>query len=118
MDNSTGVLGEEYVAELIKKKGFKLVIRNYKIKMGEIDIIAKNDKYIIFVEVRTRKEDGMIHPLETITPSKKNKVIRTATYFMMEHPFDLQPRFDVAAVETRDGKVVSCNYIENAFRGF
>ncbi|MBE6730529.1 MAG: YraN family protein [Ruminococcaceae bacterium] len=118
MDNSTGVLGEEYVAELIKKKGFKLVIRNYKIKMGEIDIIAKNDKYIIFVEVRTRKEDGMIHPLETITPSKKSKVIRTATYFMMEHPFDLQPRFDVAAVETRDGKVVSCNYIENAFRGF
>lgn len=118
MDNSTGVLGEDYVAELVKKKGYNIVIRNYKIKMGEIDIVAKNDKYIIFVEVRTRKEAGMIHPLETITPAKRRKVIRTATYFLMQYPFDLQPRFDVAAVETRNGEVVSCQYIENAFVNF
>ena len=118
MDNSTGVLGENYVAELIKEKGYKLVIRNYKLKMGEIDIIAKNDKNIIFVEVRTRKEGGMIHPLETITNAKKRNVMRTAPYFLMQYPFDLQPRFDVAAVETRQGKVVSCQYIENAFGNF
>ena len=115
MDNSSGVLGERYVAELVKDKGYTIVSRNFKIKGGEIDIIASNEKYIVFIEVKTRSKDSMIHPLEAVTEAKKARVIKTATYFLMKHNYSLQPRFDVAAVETRNGKIISCNYIENAF---
>ena len=111
----TGKIGEHFAAEYLESRGYEIVDRNFKSRFGEIDIIAKNEKYLAFVEVKTRKADGLTHPFESITPSKRAKVIKTAQYYLMRYPTVLQPRFDAAAVFTADGDLVKIDYIENAF---
>lgn len=115
-DIETGKLGEDFVAETLKNKGYRIVERNYHSRFGEIDIIAADDKYIIFVEVKTRKTIGITNPLEAVTVAKQRRIICTAKYFLMNHPYKLQPRFDVAAVETENKIIVSLNYLTDAFR--
>ena len=111
----TGKIGEHFTAEYLQKKGYEIVDMNFKCRFGEIDIIARNEKYLAFVEVKTRKADGMTHPFESITPSKRAKVIKTAQYYLMKFQTELQPRFDAAAVFTADGELQRIDYIENAF---
>mgnify|MGYP001198350634 CR=1 FL=1 len=115
MDNSTGKTGEDYVAGALKKQGYMIKARNFKTRFGEIDIIAADRKYIVFVEVKTRKSGSLTNPLESVTLSKQRKVISAAEYYLMKNPESLQPRFDVAAVTTQNYKVVSLEYIKNAF---
>ena len=114
-ETATGKLGEHFTAEYLQNKGYEIVEMNYKCRFGEIDIIAKNRQYLAFVEVKTRKADGLTHPFEAITPSKRAKVIKTAQYYLMRYPTALQPRFDAAAVFTTDGRLKEISYIENAF---
>ena len=82
-ETMTGKLGERYTQEYLKRKGYEIADVNFKSRFGEIDIIAKNDRYIAFVEVKTRKEDGLSHPFESITPAKRAKVIKTAQFYLM-----------------------------------
>ena len=111
----TGKIGEHYAAEYLESRGYEIVDMNFKSRFGEIDIIAKNERYLAFVEVKTRKTDGFSHPFESITPSKRAKVIKTAQFYLMRYPTTLQPRFDAAAVFTTDGELQKIDYIENAF---
>ncbi|MBP3703969.1 MAG: YraN family protein [Clostridia bacterium] len=111
----TGKIGEHFTAEYLREKGYEIVDMNFKCRFGEIDVIAQNERYLAFVEVKTRKSDGMTHPFEAITPSKRAKVIKTAQYYLMKFPTELQPRFDAAAVFTADGELLRIDYIENAF---
>ena len=119
MDNASGKIGEEFTAKLLAKKGYQIVDRNYHSRFGEIDIIAKDAKYIVFVEVKTREENSMVNPLEAVTPSKQKKIIKTALLYLQSHKTDLQPRFDVAGLVTNvnDKTIQSVNYITNAFEG-
>lgn len=116
MDNRSGKTGEDYIANLLQKHGFQIVSRNYHSRFGEIDIIAEDDSFLAFVEVKTRAENSLGHPLEFITPAKQRKILKTATVYLAQFPTQLQPRFDAAAVRTdRRGTVVSAEYLENAF---
>lgn len=108
-------LGEQLTAEYLEEKGYEIVERNFKCRFGEIDVIAQNDRYLAFVEVKTRSADGLSHPFEAITPSKRAKVIKTAQYYLINHETNLQPRFDAAAVFTENGALVKIEYLENAF---
>lgn len=116
MTQGTGGAGEEYVAGLLRKKGYKIVDRNYKTRFGEIDIIAKDDKYLVFVEVKTRHPGGMTDPLEAVTVSKQRKIILAAEHYLQRFGGPLQPRFDVAAVFMENGSVCAVNYITDAFQ--
>lgn len=115
-DNSTGRIGEEYVADVLKRKGYKLLEKNFRCRYGEIDIIVRDDKFLVFVEVKTRECGSLVEPLEAVTLSKQRKIIKTAQYYLLNCKFDLQPRFDVAAVETKEKQIVSLNYLTDAFR--
>lgn len=115
MEHNSGPAGERYAARMLKKLGYKVIARNFRSRFGEIDIIAENRQYIIFVEVKTRKRDSMVSPLEAVTYSKQRKIILTAEAFLRSCPTNLQPRFDVAAVETEQGKIVGWELYENAF---
>lgn len=115
MDRGTGKAGESHVAKLLEKRGYQIVKRNFSCRFGEIDIIARNGQYLVFVEVKTREKDGMTAPFEAITPEKQKRIIRTAGLYLVEHPTALQPRFDAAAVYTQKGKIVGEEYLENAF---
>lgn len=113
----TGKLGELTAARYLREKGYEIVASNFHSRFGEIDIIAKNKKYICFTEVKTRAENSRFSPADAVDFAKRKKIISTAKVFMAQNETDLQPRFDIAEVICSDGKVASVNLIENAFDG-
>lgn len=113
--SETGRAGENVTALYLEKHGYTILSRNYRIKGGEIDIIARNDFYIVFTEVKTRKPDSLTSGFEAVNKRKKGLIIKTAADYLMKNPSDLQPRFDVAEVIAENGKVCRINYIKNAF---
>ncbi len=115
MNLGTGQKGEAHIAKLLKRKGFRVLEKNYHSRFGEIDIIAENRQYIVFVEVKTREKKGLVAPFEAITPAKQRKLILTAEQYLAKHSTSLQPRFDAAAVYTENGKITGEEYLENAF---
>ncbi len=104
---------KEKIAEkyLKKKKKYKILDRNYTKRTGEIDIIAKDNKTIVFVEVRSL-ESKDIDPLETVSFKKRERIIKTAKLYLMEHPEfdDMDVRFDFVGVRGED-----ITHIENVF---
>ena len=110
-----GKLGEESVCAYLKERGYNIAARNYRIKGGEIDIIAENGDYIAFVEVKSRTPDSMVTGFEAVNTRKRGLVIKTAADYCCKHQNFLQPRFDVAQVIIENGKVLSIDYITNAY---
>ncbi len=110
-----GKLGENAVSEYLKKSGYTVLSRNYRIRGGEIDIIASDSEYIIFVEVKTRKPDSLVSGFEAVNRRKINLIIKTAYDYLMKNPCSLQPRFDVAGVTALNGYILNIDYIKNAF---
>lgn len=116
MTNSEkGFIGETAVCEYLKERGYTISARNYRIKGGEIDIIAENGFYIAFVEVKSRKPDSMVSGFDAVNTRKKGLIIKTASDYCLKHPNMLQPRFDIAQVIIDGDRVVSIDYIYNAY---
>ena len=114
--NNIGMYGERCVARFLRDKGYKILSANYRTRLGEIDIIACDSKYIMFVEVKTRGENSIALPREFVDNSKQKKIISTANIYMSTYNTELQPRFDVAEVYLdKKGKLKEINYIDNAF---
>ncbi|MGB4092598.1 MAG: YraN family protein, partial [Ruminococcus flavefaciens] len=82
---------------------------------GEIDIIAENGDYIAFVEVKSRKPDSLASGFEAVSKRKQGLIIKTAADYCLKHPNVWQPRFDVASVIIENGRVLSIDYVTNAF---
>lgn len=119
MANKIGAKGELVAENFLKNKNLSIVARNYHSKYGEIDVIAKNEKYIIFVEVKTRKYGSLILPREAVNKSKQVRILKTSLEFLKEKSVNLQPRFDVVEIfyEKKDNQKVlkNINHIVNAF---
>lgn len=119
MSKIIGDFGEKLACDYLKSKGYEILDRNVYSRFGEIDIIAKNNEYIIFVEVKTRKEGAMVSGVEAVTLSKQKKIIKTAISYLLDKSYHLQPRFDIIEVNLffRDGNYFfkSLNHLENAF---
>ena len=117
--NESGQIGEDYASNLMIKKGYQIIERNYHSRFGEIDIIAQNKDYIVFAEVKTRDENYSVSPLEAVTMNKQKKLYKTALLYLQSHPTKLQPRFDVIGIttETNHFTVKTIEHIENAFSG-
>lgn len=106
------------MAEWLQARGWRIAARNFRCRMGEIDLIAENDRYLAFVEVKLRKDGRYGSACEAVTLSKQRKLRTTAEYYLMIHPTALQPRFDVAEVYAPQGvrtERPDIYYIENAF---
>ncbi|MDO5015065.1 MAG: YraN family protein [Clostridia bacterium] len=114
--NKKGKAGENATVHYLRKKGYKILERNYFCRFGEIDIIAEKGDYLAFVEVKTRSENFLYSPLEAVTTSKQNKILKTAQVYLSKNNLsEKQPRFDIAEVYLIDKKINKINYIENAF---
>ncbi len=115
----TGQCGEDIASEYLKKKGYKILERNYKNKIGEIDIVAKYKEDLVFVEVKTRSSDKFGTPAEAVTYYKKQRIVNCTKYYLMQHPTDMNIRFDVIEVYGRfDGSSFAfeqLNHFENVF---
>ena len=117
---SIGALGEEAAVKAIKKQGYKIIERNYRTKMGEIDIIAKDGDYTCFIEVRLRKNNDFGSPADTIDINKQRKIIRTAQYYAVTKKiYDTPMRFDAVLInaDAKGGKLtnIKTEIIKNAF---
>lgn len=114
----SGSLGERYAAEKLVQAGYEIVCLNYRCRFGEIDIIARDSKYIIFIEVKTRAKNAMVTAFDAIDYKKRAKILKTAKMYIAQNGIELQPRFDVIEVITAKANpftVSSFNHIKNAF---
>ena len=113
-----GTFGEERAADFLKKHAYRIIARNFKCKTGEIDIIAEKDEYVIFAEVKLRKNRDFGEAREFVTPAKQRRVIRAAQYWMALRRCARQPRFDVIEVYAPEGRLTPSPeiiHIENAY---
>jgi len=96
----TGNQAEELAKEYLQRQGLRLIERQYRCKVGEIDLIMQVQQTLIFVEVRYRETDEFGAPEETITLSKQRRLIKTAQFYQQTHAFteNLYSRFDVVAI--------------------
>ncbi|MBR1929146.1 MAG: YraN family protein [Paludibacteraceae bacterium] len=112
--NELGKIGEQKAAEYLKKKGYKILERNYKYKNLEIDIIAQRKTDLVFVEVKTRSDNTLFEPEDAVNYQKQRNITIAASYYYQHTDGSLYPRFDVVAVLLTDGEY-HINHIENAF---
>lgn len=115
---ATGYSGETFAADFLEKNGYKILARNYHSRYGEIDIIAADENYIAFIEVKLRKNGSIVSPLESVSKAKRAKIIKTAVDYIVKYGCDLQPRFDIFAIEIKkSGEFISPDfeYLKNAF---
>ena len=112
-----GALGEKYAAKHLKQQHYKILEKNYKNKLGEIDIIARDGEEIVFIEVKTRSAAPYLSGQYAVDRRKQFHIMRTASRYLEEKRCLLQPRFDILEVEAdRDaGKLIAVNHIQNAF---
>ena len=96
---SFGKAAENAAAEFLKSRGYKILERNYKNKLGEIDIIAKQDEVICFLEVKARHSLGQGAPQEAVSISKQRQISKVAVSYLKSHNLlDHLARFDVLAL--------------------
>ena len=98
-----GRWGEEVAAEFLKKRGYRLLAVGWQCRFGEIDLIMRDGSYLVFVEVKLRKSDSFAKAREFVTVSKQNRLRLTAQDYLIGHPVELQPRFDVVEVYAPQG---------------
>lgn len=102
-NNITGAWGEALAAEYLQKKRYKVLACGYRSRFGEIDLIVANRKYLVFVEVKLRKNDRFADAREFVDSKKQARIRTTAEFYLSETPTDLQPRFDVIEIYAPDG---------------
>jgi putative endonuclease len=110
-----GKSGEDLAVRYLKKKGYKVIQQNYTCPVGEIDIIARQKKTIVFVEVKTRRTLSFGSARHAITAHKQRKISMTALYYLKSsHQMDQDARFDVVTVQSK-GDSQDIDLIQNAF---
>lgn len=104
---------EQIAADYLEAKGYFIIQRNYRVRQGEIDIVARDKDTIVFVEVKYRKNTISGHPLEAVTIRKQRQVCDVALFYMNQNkinPETTPVRFDVIGILGND-----ITHIENAF---
>ena len=118
-NNIVGAWGESLAWEFLRKKKYKLVAVNYRTRYGEIDLIVADRKYLVFVEVKTRKSAVFARASDFVDYRKQNRLKATAEIFLSQYQTELQPRFDVIEVYLPQGvdtKKPEINHMEDAFQ--
>lgn len=111
-----GDSGEEIAANYLIEKGYEIIERNFRTNVGEIDIIAAHDGFIVFVEVKTRLNDKFGYGADAVGFHKRNKINQVACqYIAKRRLYNQSVRFDVIEVYTEDKRI---EHIENAFDSY
>ena len=110
-----GKLGEDLSAKFLIDIGYEILDRNFHSTYGEIDIIAKNEKYVVFVEVKTRSSLDYGYPYEFVNNKKQRRLIITAEYYLKTKGIrDYQLRFDIIEILNLNNSTY-VRHIENVF---
>lgn len=113
-----GDIGENAVAAFLVHNGYEILERNFTVRGGEIDIIARKEDRLAFVEVKSRKSGALTSGESAITPRKRSFIVRTADVYYRRYKEThgtAKCRFDVAVAEINDGKIKRVRYYVAAF---
>ena len=111
-----GKYGEDLAIELLKAKGFQIIQRNYRQKCGEVDIIAKDKKTLVFIEVKTRSSLRFGQPFEAVTTAKQAQLSRIALDYMTRNKIINQAaRFDVISILLEKNREPKIEHLQNCF---
>lgn len=116
--NPIGILGEQEAANILKRKGYRVIEKNWRMGHLEVDLIAENKKDIIFVEVKARTTTfGNKMPEEYVDTLKRKRIIAAANAYIKYKQIEKNPRFDIIGIliEPRTNNITYSNHIENAF---
>jgi putative endonuclease len=94
----TGEREEERACRLLKSEGYEVIVRNWRCRFGEIDIVAREGPILAFVEVKARSHEGFGGPEGAVNPAKQRRLIAAARAFLMDTKCELRTRFDVVAL--------------------
>ncbi len=114
-----GRLGEGIALRYLRKKKYVILETGYRLLRGEIDIIARDGRTLVFIEVKTRTRDGYGRPEESVTPAKQQQIRKVAQGYLIKHRLgDIDCRFDVIALiadRDGDGDEFILEHFHNAF---
>lgn len=116
---SLGGWGEEKAVRYLRRRGYRILDRNFSCRFGEIDIIASKGGYLAFVEVKLRKNAAFAQAREFVDRAKQQRIIKSAELWLGCHDLQLQPRFDVIELYAPEGersRRIEINHIEDAFQ--
>jgi putative endonuclease len=112
-----GNYGERVAADWLRTQGCKILAKNFRgPKKGEVDIIARHGKLLLFVEVKTRREGSSVRPYDAVNRSKQSLIEKGANAWLKQlGTRNLPWRFDIIEIYVQDGKLPRIHRIENAF---
>lgn len=115
-ERTLGGEGERLAARYLKRKGYRFLMYNYRVRGGEIDVIVCRGDLLVFVEVKTRTSDEYAAPHQQVTAQKQHRLTRAARAYLRHYGMD-QPRvrFDVVSIVWPDAGEPEIEHIENAF---
>lgn len=108
-----GRYGEQVAADYLEQKGYEIIDRNVKVKKGEIDIWAKQEDTLVFVEVKTRRSAWSGKAIEAVDARKKEQLLRVIACSIVFMSIDMDMRFDVIAVQVVDDTQVALTHVQN-----
>jgi putative endonuclease len=112
---SLGKSGEELACRELERRGYAIIARRYRVRSGELDVVARDGPTIVFVEVKTRVGRMFGDAAEAVTPLKQLRMTRLAEEYLMRHHLtDCPCRFDVVAISVEGGKT-EVEVVQNAF---
>ena len=112
----TGHYGEDIAAAYLRQKGYSIVERNYRKRIGELDIIAEDGEVVVFVEVKTRRSTRFGSPFEAVDSRKQKKMSRIALEYLNSRKLlNRAARFDVVAVMLHEGSLPEVEIVQDAF---
>ena len=113
-----GRWGEALALDYLLRRGYKAVGMGFRTRYGEIDVLVKDEAFIVFAEVKVRKNDNFAEAREFVDRGKQERLRKTALLWLTQHDTELQPRFDVIEIYAPFGVATErprINHIENAF---
>ena len=114
-----GAWGEALAAEYLRKKKYQVMAAGYHSRFGEIDLIVQNKRFLVFVEVKLRKNADFAKAMEYVDRRKQDKIRVTASVYLSQNPTNLQPRFDVIEIYAPEGMETArpeIRHLEDAFQ--
>jgi putative endonuclease len=112
-----GLAGEALAADILRRSGYRILARNYRTKVGEIDIVARDGETLVFVEVKSRRDGGLYgHPKYAVNRAKQRKLSKAALWYLKETgQLGRRARFDVVAIISRGVGDIQWEIVRNAF---
>ena len=117
--NLLGAWGEALAADYLRKKHYQVIAAGYRSRFGEIDLIVKDRRFLVFVEVKLRKSSDFAKALEYVDQRKQDRIRITASMYLSQYPTNLQPRFDVIEIYAPEGtqtRKPQIYHLEDAFQ--